>query len=198
MSKKIQNYYTNKDEHKVLSCFHVAFAIDDNLIEHGREIFSSQPITLNGKSYEINTVGSYGYEPSFAPNGKTVLQFSIAQDEDDYNYWKSLSSEQYKQEKARLTCDVTKIIVAQYPQLSDSIEYLDSWTPITYNKYCNSYYGSYMSFVMQKNMKMANISSKIKGIKNLFIASQWQLVPGGLPTAVVMGKFAVQWIKKSN
>lgn len=36
------------------------------------------------------------------------------------------------------------------------------------------------------------------GSNNLFIAGQWIMSPGGLPVAVVSGKFAVQRIMKKQ
>ena len=38
----------------------------------------------------------------------------------------------------------------------------------------------------------------VKGIDNVFLASQWLMGPGGLPTAAAMGKFAAWRIMNGN
>lgn len=38
----------------------------------------------------------------------------------------------------------------------------------------------------------------VKGLNNVFIASQWLQSPGGLPVAAATGKFAVQRILKKE
>ena len=43
---------------------------------------------------------------------------------------------------------------------------------------------------MSKYGKRIIVPGKIKKVKNIFLASQWLMAPGGLPTAVTMGKFA--------
>jgi phytoene dehydrogenase-like protein len=78
------------------------------------------------------------------------------------------------------------------------MEHLDSWTPLTYERYCNAYHGSYMSFVTTPEGKQIKMKGTIKGINNLYVAGQWTNSPGGLPVAVASGKFAVQRILKKN
>ncbi len=77
------------------------------------------------------------------------------------------------------------------------MEFLDCWTPLTYERYCNAYHGSYMSFVTTPEGKQIRLKGKLKGIDNLYLAGQWTNSPGGLPVAVASGKFAVQRLLKS-
>ena len=81
-------------------------------------------------------------------------------------------------------------------ELEGKIELLDCWTPLTYNRYCNAYHGSYMGFVTTVGNKQMSFKGVIKGVDNLFVAGQWVMSPGGLPIALVSGKFAVQRILK--
>ena len=69
---------------------------------------------------------------------------------------------------------------------------LDCWTLMTYERYCNAYHGAYMGFITKKGVKSFRVKGKLKGVKNLYIASQWIMAPGGLPVAVTAGKFADQ------
>ena len=51
--------------------------------------------------------------------------------------------------------------------------FLDCWTPITYERYCNAYHGAYMGFITKKGVKSFRVKGILKGVKNLYIASQW-------------------------
>ena len=84
----------------------------------------------------------------------------------------------------------------EYPFLKGKIQVIDVWSPMTYVRYCNSYKGSYMGFVTGKNAKNITVPGVVKGIKNVFLASQWLMGPGGLPTAAAMGKHAAWRIMK--
>ena len=78
------------------------------------------------------------------------------------------------------------------------MEVLDCWTPLTYERYCNAYHGAYMSFITKKGIKSFRVKGTVKGVKNLYIASQWIMAPGGLPVAVTSGKFSIYWIAKKD
>lgn len=52
-----------------------------------------------------------------------------------------------------------------------------------------------MSFNPQKGYKSKYVKSIIKGINNLYLASQWIQTGGGLPIAAASGKFAIDNMK---
>ena len=143
-------------------------------------------------------VKAYGYDPIFVKDGKQVIQTCITQVDEDYEYWKSLTKEEYNKKKEELALEVQRRIETAFPELKGEIEILDAWTPLTYERYCNAYHGSYMSFVTTPNGKQIKMKGKLKGIKNLYVAGQWTNSPGGLPVAAASGKFAVQRILKSE
>lgn len=197
MSKPWQNCYGNMKDYPLFSGFQTAFSVDsDCYSEKGTLLFDCEPITV-GKSYaERMSVKSFGYEPSFAPEGKMVLQSNFAQTDEDFFWWKSLSKEQYAEQKASLAKETERRIIARFPDLAGHIELIDCWTPLTYERYCNAYHGAYMSFIMKKDVKPFSVKGTVKGLKNVFIASQWIMAPGGLPVVAAAGKFAVQRIMK--
>lgn len=151
---------------------------------------------MNKKEISRLSLKSYSYEKSFAPEENVVLQTNVAQYDDDFLYWKSLSPEDYRSVKAKLAETVTERITAQFPELKDSLKMLDCWTPLTYERYCGAYHGSYMGFITRPGVKQSKINGVIKGIGGLYVAGQWIMSPGGLPIAAVSGKFAVQRILK--
>ena len=129
-----------------------------------------------------------------------VLQSNFAQNEEDYSYWESLYSDgtAYEQKKKEIAGQALERVVVEYPALEGKIRVLDVWTPMTYTRYCNSYKGAYMSFVTTKQAKSITAPGTIKGLKNVLLASQWLMGPGGLPTAAAMGKYAAWRIIKKG
>lgn len=199
MNKQWREVYGDTQRFPLTSGFQTAFGIDTNKYnEKGTIFFECKPFMIGDRSIDRMSVKSFEYETSFAPEGRTVLQANVTQSDADYFYWESLSREAYRKKKAEQADIIRDRIITRFPELKDDIELLDCWTPLTYQRYCNAYHGAYMSFVTKKGEKPFRIKGIIKGIDNLYIASQWINAPGGLPVAVTSGKFAVQRILKKE
>jgi phytoene dehydrogenase-like protein len=199
MDKRLKAAYQNPSINPVFSTFHTAFAVDGLLKEVGKNlIFPCETITIGTQTFDTMGLKNYrSYGDAVAPSGKTVIQATFNQYENDYVYWEKLypNRANYREVKQKLAEEILRRIEKRFPDYKGKITILDTWTPITYHRYCNSYYGTYMSFMSTKKSKSGIFTGKIKGLNNVVVASQWLMSPGGLPTAVVMGKFAVQYIK---
>lgn len=198
MPAALAKAYDERKAYPVTTGFQVAYAIDDDFTSKDTVFFDCEPLTVGQRSFDRISVKNYSYDSSFAPAGRTVLQANLCQSDEEFLYWESLDEEGYKAAKQKLTEEVTERILAEFPELTGRIELLDSWTPLTYNRYCNAYHGSYMGFVTTVGTKQMRFKGTVKGVSNLFIAGQWIMSPGGLPVAVVSGKFAVQRILKKQ
>ena len=198
MPKDLKKAYENRKAYPVTSGFQVAYAIDSDFSGEDTIFFNCEPIQIGSNSFTRMSVKSYAYDRSFAPEGKAVLQANVIQSDSDYLFWESLSEDEYKAKKEELAAELTKRIVKEFPELNGRIELLDCWTPLTYNRYWNAYHGSYMGFVTTAGNKQMRFKGVVKGIDNLYVAGQWVMNPGGLPIAVVSGKFAVQRILKKQ
>lgn len=198
MPKEIKEAYDAPANYPATSGFQVAFAVSEKF-SRGETIFIDiDPIKVGSRSFDRMYVKSYGYDPIFVKDGKQVIQTCITQTDEDFLFWKALSREEYDKIKKELTLEVEKRIVKAFPELTGDMEFLDAWTPLTYERYCNAYHGSYMSFVTTPSGKQIKMKGKLKGIDNLYLAGQWTNSPGGLPVAVASGKFAVQRILKGE
>ena len=198
MPKEIKEAYDAPANYPATSGFQVAFAVSEKF-SRGETIFIDiDPIKVGSRSFDRMYVKSYGYDPIFIKDGKQVIQTCITQTDEDFLFWKALSREEYDKIKKELTIEVEKRIVKAFPELTGDMEFLDAWTPLTYERYCNAYHGSYMSFVTTPSGKQIKMKGKLKGIDNLYLAGQWTNSPGGLPVAVASGKFAVQRILKGE
>lgn len=199
--EKLQKMYEERAGYSVSSGFQIAYAVDGVFPElSGTRVFSCEKIAVGKHAVSAMSVQSYDYEKTFAPEGHMVLQTNFSQTEEDYSYWESLykDKEKYNEKKLEIAAEAMKRLIANFPILKDKIRMIDIWTPVTYHRYCNSYKGAYMSFVVKKGAKDVRVPSRIKGLDNVLLASQWQMGPGGLPTAAAMGKFAAWWIEKKE
>lgn len=196
----LQAAYRERCKYPVISGFQMAFALDGVFQEiAGTNFFDCESFMVAYEEIEYMSIRNYDYEASFAPKGKSVIQSNISQSEKSYEYWENLyknNKEKYRQEKMIIEERVLERIIKKYPFLEGKIHVLDSWTPITYNRYCNSFHGSYMGFIITKNAKDQRTKGEIKGLSNVMLASQWLMGPGGLPVAAAMGKFSAQRIMK--
>ena len=201
MPKALRRQFEERQLYPVVSGFHVAFSVEDELNEiKETHFFDCEPFMIGTSVADVMSVNNYSYEPSFAPEGHTVLQSMFVQTEEDYAYWLELSKDPqaYKQKKEELAEEVKQRLLVRFPYLAGKVSILDVWTPVTYNRYCNAYHGAYMSFIITKKAKSKTVPGKIKGLSNVFIAGQWLMGPGGLPTAASMGKFAAQRIMEKE
>ena len=198
MPKEFRKAYDAPQDYPATSGFQVAYAVSEKF-DRGETIFIEiEPLHVGSHDFDRMYVKAYGYDPVFVKDGRQVIQTCITQSDEDYAFWKSLSKEEYQRVKEDLAKEVERRIVAAFPELEGDMEFLDAWTPLTYERYCNAYHGSYMSFVTTPTGKQIKFKGKLKGIKNLYVAGQWTNAPGGLPVAAASGKFAVQRILKDE
>lgn len=201
MPKALRNQFEDRKNYPVNSSFQVAFGVEGEFTDFiGTMLFMCDDIAVGEQTFVEMSVMSYSYEPSFAPTGCLILQTNFMQNENDYEYWKKLYNDKdaYNTKKMKIANEALKRLVTAFPALTDKVKILDVWTPVTYNRYCNSYKGAYMGFVETKNSKKVTIPGVIKGLDNVFLAGQWLMSPGGLPVAAATGKYAAWRIKKKG
>ena len=198
MPKEYRKAYEDRKGYPITSGFQAAFAVDDTFRVEDTVFFDCDRLRVGDRYISRMSMKNYGYDPSFAPEGRTVIQVNLVQTDEDYRFWAGLSGEEYKQKKLETAIELEKRLVAEFPELEGNIEFLDCWTPVTYNRFCNAYHGSYMGFVTTTAVKQLTSKGVIKGLDGLYIAGQWTMNPGGLPIALVSGKFAVQRILKKE
>ena len=199
MDARWRNCYADTEKYPLFSAVQAAFVADRSAYEEqGTIFFDCMPFSVGGKKIDRVSIKSYEYEPEFAPAEKVVLQINIPQFDKEYFYWKGLSKEEYERQKKEAVRAIEERLYLQFPGLRGHVELLDCWTPVTYERYCNAYHGAYMSFITKKGVKSFRVKGMIKGIKNLYVASQWIMAPGGLPVAVTAGKFAIWRIARKD
>ncbi|MDR2619044.1 MAG: NAD(P)/FAD-dependent oxidoreductase [Treponema sp.] len=149
-----------------------------------------RPFTYAGFTVASLGFNNYASYKGYAPSGCSALTVSITAD--TYDYWQAASKAgEYRQRKEELAEIIIDRLAEEVPQIRDRVEVRDVATPLTYERYCGAYRGSWMTF-MGKNEPMRSYPCKPRSISNLYFAGQRMLAPGGLPVAVLTGRQAVQ------
>ena len=192
MPKKLSKIYQD-NSHKRFSFLHAAFVVPkDALSFHGTVIFDASELHSDYCCGSKIIAKEFSYEDKYAPDGCAVVQTMSYIYEDECKKWIQSydSPELYNRMKQQLAVDFASALENQFPTLKGKLQLLDVWTPASYVKYVGSEIGSFMAFSMPAKKIPKIISSKTKKIKNLILATQWQMAPGGLPIAAKMGKKA--------
>ena len=199
MPKKLMKQYQNPKLRR-FSAYHAAFACDlEELPFEGDLIFDvpREYIDILGTKQLI--VREFSHEPSFAPKGKNILQtltFCFDGDCSEFIRLRSDDKAAYERKKAELSEILQRLIEDHCPTLKGRLSLIDFWTPASYERFIGSEVGSFMSFAIPEGFIPIPIDGEVEGVKNLFIATQWQQSPGGLPVAATQGRAAIEKIKR--
>ncbi len=202
MEPLLREMYADRRAYPIYNTFQTAMAVDSpqNPLEHETIFSCPQLVTVPGMGERI-TVKTYGYEPSFSPAGRQLLQTMQGGTEDLYEYWSRLyqDPQAYRAKKTAQAQLTRKALEDRFPQLRGKLTVLDVWTPMTYSRYCSAYKGFYQAFSLSKySAKLPYPSAYVQGLDNVVLAGQWITPPGGLPGSATAGKFAIQRILKKE
>lgn len=198
--------YTKRFKNKkyiIPTCLLATLAINkeakDKLNLSTMEGFNTKEIVIGNTSTDCIKIHDYSYDDVFVKNGKCVCNVLMQQYTTDYDFWNSFKTkDEYNKAKYQIAETIVKQIIDKYPSLEGQIEILDICTPKTFERYTNAYKGAYQSFSFTSKTNMLTHNGKVKGVKNLILASQWTLSPGGLPSGMLTGKYAIQRILKQE
>lgn len=186
----------NADKEKYRTYSYIVAAFKTNMDLRTRnvsEIYKTEKFDLSGKECDVLSVRHYAYDKSFINDGNTVLQVFVDTDDNDYKRIKAMSRSEYAEFKHR-TGETLKRQLEKYYVVDGDVELIDVITPRTYERYTNSYQGSFMSFPLGARMPQQLYARRVNGIDRLYLANQWLTAPGGTPIALISGKFAAQLI----
>ncbi len=196
MPSKLERWQNN---FKVFSSVNVSLVVDKNLVNFKGDIALPIP-----QKYQ-KIIGAsriklkeYSFDNTFIKNGKVLIQSITFVDKKRANYFIQLkkSERKYKEVKTLFASAIIKSIEEIFPNMKDQISLIDVCTPATYYRYTGNSNGSYMSYVFPKKVLPINCSSKVKGISNFLVASQYLSPTGGLPIALGMASKVVKDIYK--
>ena len=200
MPKALQKQYANPDMMR-FSSYHCAFACDTRKLPFESDFIFRIPTKYRSALHTDNLIiREFSHEKSFAPKGKTVLQSITFCDERTAKKFIKLRNDKaaYQKKKKEIANVVLELIIQKFPKLDGKLTCIDVWTPATYERYTHSEIGSFMSFVLPSGVIPRKVDNRVKEAKNVFLATQWQQAPGGLPIAAKLGKEAIDAILKKE
>ena len=196
MPKALKKQYNNPRMDR-FSSYHCAYSCDASELPFSGDIMLEVPQEYRTElPTDYLLLREFSHEKSFAPEGKNILQTMIYCKEAEARKFISLSKDKsaYKAKKKRISEIISKIITDKFPSLREKVNCIDVWTPATYRRYVGSEMGSWMAFALPPKMIPKKLDNRVKGLKNVILATQWLQTPGGLPIAASSGKRAIQAI----
>ena len=153
-----------------------------------------KPFTYAGVTLKEFRVNNYAKYKDHAPEGCTSITCLLIGD--SYDFWKKAKEDgTYKEKKEELANLFIEEVSKAIPEIKDNVEVIDVATPCTYERYCKSYGGSWMS-VWKARGKNFRFSPKLAKVDGLYFAGQRVRMPGGLPLAAFTARLAVQALCK--
>jgi phytoene dehydrogenase-like protein len=147
------------------------------------------PAVIAGMETDKVTFRHYCDDPTMAPKGKSVvISFYNA----DYSYWKKLAEDRprYEAEKDKVAAFTIAELEKHYPGIHHQVEVIDVATPMTYVRYTGNWHGSFMGWL--NGSRVERLGQRLPGLKNFYMAGIWTMVNGGVPTAALTARNAVE------
>ena len=202
--RQFDKRFNNPEAYPVPSCVYVSLKIDYEEFKKLRITdvfeFECEDFLVGNRQEKSIKFHVYSYDETFIKDGNVLMTVLVHQTEKDYEYWELMHKDykKYLEEKKRVGEAILIRLEKRFPTLAGKMKVIDVTSPKTYNRYTNAYHGAYMPFSFTSKGSIYYSNGLVKRVKNLMLAGQWTLLPGGLPIAMMSGKFAIQRLLKKD
>ena len=176
----------------------VSLGINCDLSRHAKGFIMRfpQPLRYADKQVEYVLVSNYAGDQNYAPAGKTVLTMQLPGD--TYDFWVQARAEgRYVAEKRNIQEQVERALTEQIPEIAGCIEVCDIATPLTYERYCDNWRGSWMTEITSA-LEARPYPPTVDNISALYFCGHRMMPPGGYPPAILSARTAVQHLCKDT
>jgi phytoene dehydrogenase-like protein len=167
---------------------------------HWLVIPAVKPLVVDeGTNWEDIMVRIHNFDPTLAPEGKTVL--SILVPTWNHEYWTVLRNknlEEYKAQKERIANEIIDALDRRYPGLRAEVEMVDVSSPATVVRFTNNWRGSFEGWLWTPRVGLSGIKNELPGLGDFYMAGHWVEPGGGLPPAMTSGRDVAQIICKKD
>lgn len=156
------------------------------------------PVSIGGVPQKSLSVEIYHFDPTLAPEGKTVVKVMCAS---DYHHWAALHENPaaYRAAKDEAADTVLSLMEPHYPGITEQIEVRDVATPLTWERYTGNWKGAYEGWRMSKRtIPPFRFPKTLPGLEGFYMAGQWVEPGGGLPAVAVSGRNVIQIVCKGD
>jgi phytoene dehydrogenase-like protein len=198
----IRSYYNAVPKTQAFG-LEVWYGVDIDLSKepHALVHFQDKPFTVENRERDRFDVEVFGFDPTLAPEGKTVVKVVL---DSNHNFWKELSTnpEKYSLEKQKVADLLAEKLEKRFPTFKNKIEDVDVVTAISVEHWTGSYHG-YQAWGAPKEydaiVRKNGVSKTLPGLKNFYMVGQWAGGAIGLNTVCLMGRNLVRELcKKDN
>ena len=195
---KVRGYY---DELPIFApLVYLSFGVDGTLEDapHYLTFNFASPLQIAGEEVRRASFRVYNFDPTLAPPGKTVVTVMF---ESNYDYWKKLRDEdrdRYRAQKDHVAAAVLDELERRLPGIKDKVEARDVATPATFERYTGNWQGTYEGWQISPRTLTLRMEKTLPGLANFWMAGQWVMPGGGLPTALLAGRQVIQLICHSD
>ncbi len=180
----------------------VAFGVRRDLgaagAPHSAEYQLDEPLTIAGQRQSWLFLRHYGYDPTLAPPGKSVVAVSVMT---DYDFWKDLRDHdrtRYLAEKKAVAEMARGFLEKLYPGISGDIEVTDVATPATWERYTRTWRASFMAWKSLPAQVPVRRPKRLPGLGGFYMCGQWLESTGGVPSAAASGRAAIALLCKED
>jgi phytoene desaturase len=168
----------------------VTFGVELPLLEQrGDNMFDGiVPFDVAGVKNSRLSARVMNGDPVVAPEGHSVVQTILMA---DYDYW-ARSGSRYEHEKDA----VAEVVLAQlepfFSGFRAAVRMVDVATPLTFWNKTRAWRGAYEGWMPSATSMLGHMSKTLSGLHRFYMAGQWVEPGGGVPTAVMSGRQAVE------
>ncbi|GHU26213.1 hypothetical protein FACS1894172_07310 [Spirochaetia bacterium] len=178
----------------LLMCSFVSIGVETDLsdLPESMTFPLEKPIEHAGQRITHLAYKLYADSAGYAPKGCSAITLIITGN--TYDYWKQARDQGcYDEHKKELFEQICTALEKQLPAIKGKVAVWDVATPLTYERYCGTWHGSWMT-ITPPGTKRVFYPCRLKHIGNLYFAGQRIMPPGGTPPAVSTGRTAVQYL----
>jgi phytoene dehydrogenase-like protein len=196
LDDRTRSRFAVREDHMTMG-LHVSFGVARDLHNEPQALvlLQEEPVRLADQTLDRVPVELYGFDPSLAPAGKSVIKVVL---NTSYAYWERLAEDRtrYQEAKDRLAEDVIRILEPRFPGIGSQIETTDVATPLTTERYTGN--GRNYTSKSGKSDMLSMMLSRPKtlpAVRNLQLVGQ-SAGGGGISGCAAMGHNAVRALLK--
>lgn len=179
---------------KTTQCMFIGLGVKVDLSAYPRsmQLVLRRPLTVAGITYKTLVVNNYAQESTYAPAGCTVITCLLHGD--SYGFWAAARADgSYAARKQEAIALLTDRLADRIPEIRTTVEVTDMATPLTYERYCDTFEGSYMS-----NWEAGKrvLHAPMRYGTGIYFTGQRVSFSGGLPPAAETGHRTAQTLCK--
>ncbi len=193
-SPPLQDAWARRMRSKLMTaqCMFIALGVRADLSGRPRcmQIVLPQPMSAGGLQFDALTVNNYAMDAEYSPDGCTTL--TVILPGNSYRWWKAAREQGlYQQRKQEAIDAFVRCLADMLPETAGRVEVSDMATPLTYERYCDTFEGSYMSEWRPWHL---NHNAPVSYAPGIYFTGQRVGFSGGLPVAAETGRRTAQTV----